>query len=125
MKSGIIMATILVIDDSKMVRDTMTRALEAIGYNVICAENGKQGESYFNLARVDVVVTDIDMPIQDGFQTIKNIRNVDKNVCIIGITGQCEPSYIMLAKSLGAQDLLSKSCPIDRIVSIISDCARA
>ena len=78
---------ILVVDDEKVVRNLVKDALEHFGYKVTVACNGEEGLEYFNSHRFKLVITDIKMPIMDGIEFAKSIRNSDRpDTPIIAIT---------------------------------------
>ena len=64
------MPTVLVIDDCQFVRRVVSLMLEGEGCEVFCASNGREGEEAIQDRHVDVVITDIFMPTQDGIETI-------------------------------------------------------
>lgn len=70
------MHKILVIDDNIAVRTTIVQMLEAEGYEVVSAEDGRRGLAVFRSAKPDLVVTDIIMPEKEGIETIRDIRDL-------------------------------------------------
>lgn len=73
-ESGRRSSTILVVDDSEMVRDMLVGALEAGGYRVIEAVNGREALSRLTDGLPDLVITDLDMPVLDGFGLLAALR---------------------------------------------------
>lgn len=101
----------LVIDDDDLVRATIVSILESAGYAVIQAEDGQRGLQLFQLHAVDLVVTDILMPTKEGIETIAAIRQQDRAVRIIAISGGGAigaASVLDAAQHLGADAVLSK-----------------
>ena len=82
---------ILVVDDEKSVRYVIKDALEYYGYKVTVACNGQEGLEYFNNGDgFKLVITDIKMPIMDGIELARSIRNsAMPDIPIIAITGFC------------------------------------
>lgn len=78
---------ILVIDDEPAALDLLRRILEGEGYAVQTAINGKDGVQLFRQQPFDLVVTDMVMPVQDGLQTIFELRNDAPELPIIAISG--------------------------------------
>jgi len=75
---------ILVIDDEKEFLDLVRRRLEAEGYDVMTASNGIEGLDMVRGDRPDLVICDIRMPLKDGFEVLREIREgVDKRLPII------------------------------------------
>ena len=82
------MARILVVDDDKAVRQLLRTVLERRGHSVVEAENGAEGLQYYRAAPADLVITDIQMPVMDGLQMIKELRGAFPTVKIIAISGE-------------------------------------
>ncbi len=79
--------TILVVDDEILLREMLKDIFTIAGYNVITAENGKEGlekiEKYFP----DFVILDGSMPVMDGFETLEQIRKNPKFINLLGFSG--------------------------------------
>ena len=109
------MARILVIDDQELVRLAIRVALEEKDHEVVEAENGEVG---FNLQKdhsFDVVVTDMLMPVQEGIETItqlkENLKENFQNLKIIAISGGARANgvdHLKAAVDLGADKVLAK-----------------
>jgi len=91
-------ARILVVDDDTAVRLLLRTVLERRGHVVVEAENGAEGLQYYRAAPTDLVITDIQMPVMDGLQMIKELRSAFPTVKIIAISG--EKSGLAAAQSL-------------------------
>jgi len=101
----------LVIDDDDLVRVTIAAMLEAAGYVVVQAEDGQQGVQLFQQHPIDLVVTDILMPSKEGIETIVEIRQRNREVRIIAVSGGGAigaTPVLDAARQLGADDVLSK-----------------
>jgi two-component system, chemotaxis family, chemotaxis protein CheY len=81
------MTRILLIDDDPAIRESTRRMLERDGYEVIEAGEGEAGIRQMRAQSVDLVLTDIYMPGQDGFATIRRLRHEWPGVKIITISG--------------------------------------
>lgn len=100
---GFGMKTVLIVDDDPLFRVFLKSMLG--DFKVIVAENGKIALEKFNA--VDLVITDICMPIMDGIKLIHNIRNSEqKSVPIIAVTGFI--NNVDPAKKAGANECLTK-----------------
>ena len=105
------MITILIIDDDNQVREMLKTMLVFSGYQVLEACDGNEGLSIFKTHLVDLVITDILMPKKDGLETILDIQREFPGTKIIAISGggRIGPeSYLKLAKSFGAQSIITK-----------------
>ncbi|MBT3330920.1 MAG: response regulator [Rhodospirillaceae bacterium] len=102
---------ILVIDDDELVRATLTRILLAADFEVLEATDGKNGLQKYQEGNIDLVITDILMPVMEGVETIRELRRVDADAKIIAISGGDRTgnmNYLELAGKLGADGILAK-----------------
>src|SRR5689334_12332555 len=83
------MATILVADDEDAVRSLLTAILRLAGHSVYLAENGLEAVGVFRSysRQIDLVVIDVAMPVMDGLQAIRRIRETRPDVPVICISG--------------------------------------
>jgi len=109
------MQTILLIEDDSQTRKLLMRMLDSAGYNVLEAVDGREGVEIFNQNPIDLVITDLVMPEQEGLETIRMLRSLVSDVKIIAISGggRIGPeNYLSMAERLGASQTLKK--PIKR-----------
>ena len=66
--------TVLIVDDSRAMRDMLRHSLTEAGFRVVQAEDGLHGVEVLNSERPDVIITDINMPRMDGFGFIEAVR---------------------------------------------------
>jgi len=81
------MKTILIIDDNNWDRQALQHILEKAGYKVIALEAAVNVNQLISAEQVDLVITDMVMPGQDGLQTITEIRQLYADLPIIAISG--------------------------------------
>ena len=96
---------ILVVDDSKTIRNLVAFVLKAEGFKVSTAEDGLDAmEKLYNLDPVDLIVSDVNMPRMDGLTFIKNIRMQDayKDIPIIVLSTEGQEKDIQTGLSVGA-----------------------
>ena len=109
------MIRILVIDDEPAVRDMMRQTLERAGYEVDDAGDGRQGMVQLRQQPVDLVITDILMPEQEGIETIRMLRKEFPQVKILAISGggkKGQLDVLPVAQAFGAHSTLAK--PFER-----------
>jgi len=80
-------ATILLVDDNEDARVTVARILDMSGYRVIQAPNGKVAATLLKEQTPDLVITDIFMPEGDGFDVLSALREREKPIPVIAISG--------------------------------------
>jgi CheY-like chemotaxis protein len=105
------MACILVIDDGDVFRATLQDMLEGAGYHVLEACNGREGLAVLQAHPIDLVITDIFMLEQEGFETLQQLRTFTPSAKIItlsggGQTGRLE--FLQVATGDGANRTLRK-----------------
>jgi two-component system, chemotaxis family, chemotaxis protein CheY len=117
------MARILVIDDDPTIRCLVSGLLEARGHSVIAEPDGLAGMRVFERERIDLVVTDIVMPVQEGIATIGAIRRLSPTVPILAISGSNTVGrygdYLHAAAVLGASATLPKPLAPDQFIETI------
>jgi len=105
------MANILVIDDDGSVRQAIRLMLEQRGHRIHTASEGGTGVMYVASTPVDLVITDMLMPGQEGIETIRNLRRRAPDLPILAISGGgCTGFHEALeaARLFGANETLSK-----------------
>jgi serine phosphatase RsbU (regulator of sigma subunit) len=99
---------ILVIDDEKLVRESIAVYLEDSGYHVIEAEDGIKGLELFSEIRPDLVICDLRMPEIDGLEVLSKITEISPDTPIIIVSGAGQIHDVVEALRLGALDYLVK-----------------
>ncbi len=101
---------VLVVDDERMNRMLLRRALEIQGHAVAEAENGRQALDRLRQSSFDVVLLDIVMPVLDGYETLEAIKAdpVLRHLPVIIISGVEEIASVVRCIEMGATDYLPK-----------------
>ena len=102
---------ILVIDDDDLVRETVRSILERAGFRVVEAADGRQDTRLYRSDPVDLVVTDILMPVMEGIETIRELRKISADAKIIAVSGGGRSGvtdFLGMAKKLGADRVIAK-----------------
>ncbi len=112
--------SVLSVDDSKAVRDMVAFTLEAEGYRVVGAENGADGLQKLRSERFALIITDLNMPVMNGMDFIRNARKESNGsgVPIIMLTTESAPEKKAEGKAAGATGWLNKPFDGDMLVSI-------
>lgn len=119
------MGTILVVEDDPLVLATVSRMLDKAGHTVITAPNGKEGIKKFKAEKIDLILTDIIMPEQEGLATIREIRKLDSDVPVIAMSGggrKRNMEFLTISKEFGANAQLAKPFSADQLNALISEC---
>jgi two-component system chemotaxis response regulator CheY len=113
---------ILIVDDSKTVRNLVALVMKNEGYKVSLAEDGLDGlEKLFSSDKVDLIISDVNMPRMDGFTFIKNVREHDeyKDIPIMMLSTEGRPADIALGMQLGANLYMVKPAQPEKMVQNI------
>src|SRR5436309_62706 len=103
------MPRILVIDDDADMRTLLAQTLQSAGYEVVLAADGKEGVEQYRTQPADLVITDMYMPIQQGLDTIVQLRKEAPTVRIIAMCGKSTAMPMLsAAQRLGAVQVLQK-----------------
>ncbi len=101
------MASLLLVDDDTGLLSLLGDYLQQQGYIVHTADSGRAGLRLFFEKRPDLVVLDVTMPGQDGWETLKRIRELS-NTPVIMLTARSDESDVLRGFSLGADDYVCK-----------------
>jgi two-component system nitrogen regulation response regulator NtrX len=112
-------ATILVVDDEESILETLSGILEDEGYDVSTASSGEKALAQFDEISPDVVLLDVWMPGKDGIETLKLIREKNREVCVIMISGHSKIDTAVDALKLGAYDFLEKPLSLEKVLVLV------
>ena len=110
------MADILIIDDEKAIRKTLSEILSFEGYTIEEAVDGEEGLKKFGLKNYDVVLCDIKMPKLDGIEFLDKAKLINADVPIIMISGHGNIDTAVDAVKKGAFDYISKPPDLNRLL---------
>ena len=113
------MATLLIIDDEKAIRKTLTEILSFEGYKVEEAADGEEGLRKFKEKTFDVVLCDIKMPKIDGIEFLQKAVEINPDVPIIIISGHGNIETAVEAVKKGAYDFIQKPPDLNRLLITI------
>jgi len=110
------MANILIIDDERSIRKTLTEILSYEGYKIDEAGDGEEGLKKFSEKAYDVVLCDIKMPKLDGIEFLEKSKAVNPDVPVIMISGHGNIDTAVEAVKKGAFDYISKPPDLNRLL---------
>jgi two-component system response regulator (stage 0 sporulation protein F) len=114
------MATILIIDDEESIRLLLRSALEAAGYEVTEAANGRQGLELYRRKPTDLVITDILMPELNGLDMLLELTREFLNAKVVAISGAGgEKNVLDVAKLLGARQTFRKPFSMPQLLGAV------
>jgi signal transduction histidine kinase len=106
---------ILLVDDEQDIRDVLQLALADAGYDVLLAENGQQALELFCETRPPIVITDIKMPVMDGIQLLRRIKQEAPDTEVIMITGHADMDLAIGSLKHEATDFITKPIHVDAL----------
>lgn len=111
--------TILIVDDIVINRILLIELIKKLGYNYAQASNGKEAIDTLSKETIDLILMDIEMPIMNGIETTKYIRNELKKsllaMPIIALTAHNPADFFETFEEAGFNDLITKPYLIDKI----------
>lgn len=110
---------ILIVDDSRTIRNLISFILKKEGFKVTTAEDGLDGlEKLYSSDKIDMIISDINMPRMDGYTFIKTVREQEayKDVPIIVLSTEGHENDIKQALDLGADKYMIKPVKPDVIM---------
>lgn len=113
------MSNILIIDDEKAIRKTLSEILSYEGYKIEEASDGEEGLKKFREKSYDVVLCDIKMPKLDGLEFLDKAREANSDVPVIMISGHGTIETAVEAVKKGAYDYISKPPDLNRLLITI------
>ena len=113
---------ILLIEDERDVLESYVDMLSLLGYETGMAENGKDGLEKLKKDKYDIVLTDLNMPVMNGLETLRRIKKKDADIEVIVITGFATIENAIGAMKQGAFDYITKPVSIDHVKIVLSKC---
>ena len=112
---------VMTVDDSPTVRQVLQLSLEEAGYKVVPASDGEDALRKLANDRVDLIVTDLEMPRMDGINLIQNVRSQPGNrfLPIIMLTSESLPEKKQAGKSAGASGWINKPFRPDQLLAVV------
>ena len=113
------MTRILIVEDDELFRKSLKRALRRDGYYVVEAAGTEDAIPQIELHKFDLVITDWKLPVSDGFDVLRAVRDLRPQTPSILISGYLGPLEIAEAKRLGASSVLTKPVSADALRSAV------
>lgn len=112
---------ILFVEDEKDIIDIISDTLNRLNVRYEVAQNGKEGLEIFNKnSDINLIVTDINMPIMNGLDMLKEIRKTNKDIKCIIMSAHTELQYKEEADELGIEEYIIKPFDFIEFLDLIS-----
>lgn len=115
--------TIMVLDDYAIMRGTIVGILRQMGFkNFIRGANGMEGLKELQVKKVDLIISDLNMPKVNGLQLLKHIRKTDKldKIPFLMVSGEAEQRNVAMAAKFGVSDFLVKPFSADILMKKVA-----
>ena len=114
-KEGGAMFRILVAEDDHAIRTLITTKLKQENYTIYTAENGEEALSVMEKHQVDLLISDIMMPVMDGYSLVKALRETKHTLPILMITTKSQLESLEEAFTLGVDDYMVKPIRLEEL----------
>lgn len=113
---------ILVVDDSPTMRQMVSFTLRGAGFDVTEAQHGQEALSKIEGRQIDMIVTDLNMPVMDGIEFIRQARSLQATrfVPILMLTTESQPEKKMAGKAAGATGWIVKPFDPPKFLAVIA-----
>jgi DNA-binding NtrC family response regulator len=111
---------ILIVDDEKNIRLTLSQALETLGAEIDTAANGEEALTKLKEKEFGLILLDIRMPGMDGLEVLHRVREIRPDIRVIMITAYGTVESAVEAMKLGAVDFLQKPFDPDEVRELVS-----
>ena len=120
------MATILTVDDSPSVRQMIKLVLGPLGHGVIEAGDGAEGLQKAKAQAIDLVITDLNMPVMNGLALIRELRKLPSflGTPIVFLTTESSDAMKQDAKAAGATGWITKPFKPEQLLAVVNKLVR-
>lgn len=108
--------TILLVEDEREIKELMAKILQSVCAKVITAQNGDEGLKKFKKFNPDIVISDILMPIMDGLEMAKSIKQISRDTPIVVLSAFSEKERLLRAIDVGIDKYILKPIDIDEFL---------
>ena len=115
---------VLVVDDEKDFSYTMEYWLKSKGYQVFIANNGSEAMDIIKKEPLDIIFLDLHMPVMDGLESLKNIRQLNKDIPVVLITAYTSDEKVTEAEKYGISGLFYKYKDLTESTNLIETILR-
>ena len=116
------MKTILIVDDEKNIVSGLEEAFTLESYNVLTAYDGKEAWDKVNTNNVDLVITDLRMPMMNGNELVEKISSSYPTLPVIVLTGHGTIETAVESMRRGAVDFFTKPVDLDKLFLVVKKC---
>ncbi len=114
--------TVLVVDDSPSMRQMVSHCLKSSGYGVVEGKDGADALKQLEAANVNLIITDLNMPVMDGITFIKEVRQKEKHrfTPVLMLTTESQPARKQEGKAAGATGWVVKPFHPAQLLQVVA-----
>lgn len=112
---------ILIVEDDEGCRRSLTRTLEKEDFEVETARNGQEGLDRYKKGGIDIVITDIRMPIMDGYTLLMELQDFDLKSRVIVVSSLITKDNLSMLMDAGAKRVMAKPYDLEEIQKAIHE----
>lgn len=112
---------LLYVEDDEFIAQNTITILNKFFHNMVFAKNGEEGLEKFKEGGVDLIITDINMPLMGGIEMLEKIREIDTEVSAVLVTAHNEQKFKDAVEKLDAKGYLLKPIRLDNLFSKLQD----
>src|SRR5437773_78800 len=110
---------ILLVDDERSIRESLSKILRGENYEVVLAENGQEAIEKHGAERIDLLILDVNMPVKNGWATLEWLAEVNPLLPVIIITGRSNQRA--LPETAGADVLMEKPLDVPLLLQTVRE----
>jgi CheY-like chemotaxis protein len=115
----------LIVEDDPASRKVLSLTLESLGAEFACADDGLDGLNVFQDRSFDVVLMDLNMPVMDGFEAIRQMRSHEAAVArtrtpVVVVSAYDRPVDVRAAREAGADEFVPKPVDIQALMNLLA-----
>src|SRR6056297_3312362 len=117
------MKTVLIVDDTKLVRSVLSRRFDqdADQFNVLTAANGREALEHVETVKVDLIITDIEMPVMDGFELLAHLSSNHPEIPVFVMTAKGSPEVEQKIDAMGSLKYFEKPINVDALMKAVRE----
>lgn len=115
--------SLLYVEDERVTREQVSRILQRVVTELHVAENGREGLALYRKKRPDIVLSDIMMPLLNGLDMCREIRQLDHDSQLIMLTAYSDTEYLLECIALGVNQYVRKPVDFAQLTGAIETCS--
>lgn len=118
--------TILIVDDFENTRRVVEFSLKSLDHEILMAENGQEALKYFDGRKIDLLITDLNMPVMDGIELVKEVRKspLYMFIPILMLTTERSEERKQQADQVKVTSWVQKPFEQERFLKIVNRCLK-